>query len=971
MKKSLLFFMLLSALWWGGTETVQAEIKNGECSAEGANVTWTLDTETGKLEISGTGEMKDFESFDETPWFDYSSVITSVTVGNGVTAVGNYAFSDCTELTNLRIEDNADTLNIKRYAFTNCPLDTVYLGRNIVAWIRQGLVKLRTYPFSLKTSLVSLTIGNQVTAINRDAFCGCTSLTNLRIEDSAETLEFTDCSEEHMPFADCPLDTVYLGRNISYDSNYSPFKDKRNLVSLTIGNQVTVINRDAFCGCTSRTNLRIEDSAETLEFTDCSEEHMPFADCPLDTVYLGRNISYDSNYSPFKDKTSLVSLTIGTQVTAIGEYTFSGCTYLTSVTIPESVTTIGDRAFSGCSELMTSVTIPTSVTTIGEAAFYGCAGLTSVTIGDGVTTIGDGVFSGCSGLPSVTIPNSVTAIGNDAFSGCTALRSITLYAINPPEIQNSSVESDVYVYVPAESIALYKAAEGWKNLNIKYKIDGIGYDILSSDERMAEVINGEYSGDVVIPETMEYEGITYRVTAIGDYAFYYCTDLTSVTIPESVTTIGDDAFYYCTDLTSVTIPESVISIGDWAFGRCRGLTSVTIPNSVTTIGDFAFLSCDGLTSVTIPENVTVIGEGTFLFCDGLTSVTIPESVTAIGSDAFNCSGLTSITIPDGVTSIGDYTFAYCFGLHEVTIGDGVTSIGDSAFYNCSGLTSITIPDGVTSIGEYAFGGCDDLTSVTAYNPIPVDIGSYVFRGVDCANCTLYVPAESVELYSAAEGWKEFGTILPIVAYDFEAAPTITPTENDETITALSTFTLAFDERPALVDSVATVMKADSSAYYPARITASEDGKSFIIALQGNEQTKAAEYSLTEAGTYLLVIPAGTFGDDDFAADPKTGHSNPELTYTYTIKEPEPVEPDEPENPDTPDEPEVPDEPDEPIVPDEPDEPSSITETPSDAGHIAVYNLQGVLVLETDDAADLKTLQNGAYIVNGKTMIIAR
>ena len=116
------------------------------------------------------------------------------------------------------------------------------------------------------------------------------------------------------------------------------------------------------------------------------------------------------------------------------------------------------------------------------------------------------------------------------------------------------------------------------------------------------------------------------------------------------------------------------------------------------------------------------------------------------------------------------------------------------------------------------------------------------------------------------------------------------------------------------------------------------------------------------GEYTLTIPEGAFGDADFADDPTVGHCNPELVYTYTIKEPEPVEPDEPENPDKPDE---------PIVPDEPDEPSLITETQADAEHIAVYNLQGVLILETNDAAALKTLQNGAYIVNGKKMIIVR
>ena len=514
-----------------------------------------------------------------------------------------------------------------------------------------------------------------------------------------------------------------------------------------------------------------------------------------------------------------------------------------------------------------------------------------------------------------------------------------------------------------------------------FDVDGIYYNITSSDDKTVEVTtspNHSYSGDVTIPETVTNEGSEYRVTAIGKGAFSGCGGLTSVTIGKNVQTIGNEAFPGCYGLMSVTIPESVQTIGEEAFYNCSGLTSVTIPESVIAIGDGAFSDCrgltefrgkfasdygrclivndtliafapNGLTQYTIPDGVTAIGGWTFAYCTGLTSVTIPESVTTIGNDAFYyCTGLTSVTIGKNVQTIGAQAFYGCRGLTSVTIGKNVQTIGNDAFYGCDGLTSVTIGKNVQTIGSSAFWGCESLTSVTAYNPTPVDIDGYVFSGVDRRNCTLYVPAGSVEDYRNAEGWwRRFEEILPIVAYDFEAAPTITPVENDETITALSTFTLTFDERPALVGDSAAVMKTDSSAYYPARITASEDGKSFIITLQGDEQTKAAEYSLTEAGTYLLVIPAGTFGDDVFAADPKTGHSNPELVYTYTIKAPEPIEPDEP------------------------DEPSSITETQQDTEHITVYNLQGVPVLETDDAAALKTLQNGAYIVNGKKMIIVR
>ena len=203
------------------------------------------------------------------------------------------------------------------------------------------------------------------------------------------------------------------------------------------------------------------------------------------------------------------------------------------------------------------------------------------------------------------------------------------------------------------------------------------------------------------------------ITTIGYYAFYDCSSLTNVTIPDSVTTIGQGAFGSCSSLTSVTIPDSVTTIGDYAFSNCSSLTSVTIPNSVTTIGMNAFYNCSSLESVTIGDSVTEIGYRAFDNCSSLTSVNIPDSVTTIGDSAFrDCSSLTSVTIGDSVTSIGNYTFAYCSSLTSVTIGDSVTTIGEQAFSCCSSLTSVTIPDSVTTIGWEAFIGCSSLTSVT-------------------------------------------------------------------------------------------------------------------------------------------------------------------------------------------------------------------------------------------------------------------
>ena len=267
----------------------------------------------------------------------------------------------------------------------------------------------------------------------------------------------------------------------------------------------------------------------------------------------------------------------------------------------------------------------------------------------------------------------------------------------------------------ADDVTIYYK---WINNNTELEVSCRG--------RWEDDYDNEYTGNVLIPNSVEYNGNTYLVTSIGLQAFYGCSGLTSVTIPNSVTSVDARAFSGCSGLSSIKVesgkgkydsrnncnaiietssntliagckntstPNSVTSIGSYAFSGCSGLTSVTIPNSVTSIGNYAFSNCSGLTSVTIGNSVTSIGNDAFSNCSGLTSVTIGNSVTSIGGGAFSgCSGLTSVTIPNSVTSIGGFAFSGCSGLTSVFIGNSVTFIDERAFWHCYALTSVHISD---------------------------------------------------------------------------------------------------------------------------------------------------------------------------------------------------------------------------------------------------------------------------------------
>ena len=292
---------------------------------------------------------------------------------------------------------------------------------------------------------------------------------------------------------------------------------------------------------------------------------------------------------------------------------------------------------------------------------------------------------------------------------------------------------------------------------------------------------------------------------IGEYAFAYCSGLTSLTLPVGITSIGEFAFYGCSGLTSLTLPAGITSIGEYAFYGCSGLTSLNLPAGITEIGESTFSNCSGLTSLTLPAGITSIGISAFAYCSGLTSLNLPAGITSINYGAFlDCSGLTSLTLPDGITSIGSRAFYGCSGLTSLTLPAGITSIDKYAFSGCSRLTSLTLPAGITSIGEFAFSYCSGLTSIYVYAEKVPRIGRYAFEGCASRKCTLYVPKGTYDNYRLSE----FGYFENIVEFD---ATGIDKTTTSTDVEEVSRYSLNGQRLAVPVKGLNIVKYSDGSA----------------------------------------------------------------------------------------------------------------------------------------------------------------
>lgn len=314
--------------------------------------------------------------------------------------------------------------------------------------------------------------------------------------------------------------------------------------------------------------------------------------------------------------------------------------------------------------------------------------------------------------------------------------------------------------------------------------DSDGDQQLSYKEAAAVTDIGDLFSGSDIMAFRELEHFT-SLTQIKDGAFYGCEKLVAITLPATITTIGEGAFRNCSSLEQIVIPEGVKSLGERTFQNCVSLSRVAIPSSVEEIptycfylceklsevgiaegvrriGSYAFQSCYALSEVVMPSSVEEIGRNAFYFCKGLESVTLPARLTTINNETFyNCESLKSIALPEGLTSIGNYAFRNCEALSEVVANDKLEQIGDYSFKNCPSLVEIEIPASVTSIGAWVFEDCTSLVAVYCEPTEPPFLGPDSFDN-NASGRIIYVPAESLQEYKAAEGWSDYeNNIEPI------------------------------------------------------------------------------------------------------------------------------------------------------------------------------------------------------------------
>ena len=604
----------------------------GYCGETGdeASISWTFDG-NGKLFIGGNGAMKNYSGAQEAPWASFADSIGFISIGSGITSIGNYAFYNCKNLTAVILRESLTRIGDS--AFYSCG------GLNGITF-PDSLASIGASAFHGCSGLTSIILPDGLTNIGDSTFSGCWRLNSVTLPDgltSIGTSAFSGCSD--LTGIEFPNGLISIGA--------SAFSGCYDLTGITLPDGLTSIGDSTFSGCWRLNSVTLPDGLTSIgasAFSDCTS---------LTSVILPDSLTSLGN-SAFSSCTRLASISFPGGLTGIDKSMFNGCTGPFGITFRGDLTSIRDSAFSNCTGLA-SIMFLGRLDSVESSAFQGCTGLSRIALPDGLTSIGSSAFQGCTGLTDITLPDSLTSIGSSAFQGCTGLTGITL----PDSL--TSIGSSTFR-------------------------DCTGLTGITFPAALKQIYSSAFENCTGLT-SLAFPG---SLTSIGDSAFRDCTGLTSIALPASLTRIESIAFYGCTGLTGAAFPDGLTHIGGSAFYGCTGLTSITLPRALTDLGTGAFARTKIAAFSSESDKFTVDKGGAVYDAYGSlraypagspqTTYAIQAGTTKIYGDMFyGAEHLVIVMVPDSVGSIGSHAFYSMAGLEAVYFAGRSPSLDSEAF----------------------------------------------------------------------------------------------------------------------------------------------------------------------------------------------------------------------------------------------------------------------------------------------------
>ena len=665
--------------------------------------------------------------------------LQKVTFGNSVKKIRSYAFYKSVKLPEVKFPQTLAVIGSSAFQKNDILASTIYIGAN------DHTLTLGDYAFAQCIALPAVNLPGNLSSIGNYTFQNCTQLKNVifeKIEGYSPTLTIGNYSFAHciaLPAVNLPGNLSSIGDNTFQNckklkdvifekiEGYSPaltigrssFAQCPSIESFTFPGRLKSIGDYTFQDNFSLATLVFEDSSDAVRLGCGATEKKGtgyyagplFGDCPLSSLYIGRNIDYTATqyegYSPFYNQRSLkdVRFSQAGTVTYCKDYLLSGVSSCKLMVLPESLSSIGYRSFERMT-VLEGVTIPNNVSTIGTYAFTENKGLKFAKLSTGCEWLKEGLFADCDSLESITIPPVVTRMDTKMFRNCKSLATVTF--------------------------------EGRKEL-------------LTIDYGTSQAEYGLFRDCPV--ETLNIDRwLSYNTDKPSRSPFYSIETLKHINIGDNVKLIDKYMFSYCSGLEEVTLPEQIESVGLWGFRGCTSLKTIHFGNKISQISDYGFNGCTSLDNVAFPESMTSIANNSFSECSSLKTLDLGKKLMIIGPSAFKGDvALEGVDFPTTLYGLGVESFSGCTSLPSIEI-KGISSVGKQAFQGCTGLKWVSLSAKTTSLGENSFAGCTGIGYVKSYAELPPE-GLANFPKDVVANGTLFVPEASMDDYKFSELWE--------------------------------------------------------------------------------------------------------------------------------------------------------------------------------------------------------------------------